>query len=494
MKVFDPKTWGITARLVLVATVPAFLMFVVVNVALYITGQGEVQEALKERGQLIAAALAETSQYGVVSGNVAYLERNVRQLLKTDPSIAAISILDPEHKPIVTERGAEAEGAYVFERAIATEVPDVNLFDQGGGPHVSVPSASTPFRAGRTLGFVRVSMSAKPILEEKRHRLYLGGLVVFAATLVSGIAGLWLALRLRAPLRSVMRVLRQIRGGNYDVRLSAHASGELGELQGAIVEMAKGLSVTRQELEGQVLSRTQELQHAVEAVSEADDEKRLLIARSNELLEEERQRIAVEIHDDLNASLIVVQMKAQHIASLADQAPSPNSRDEIKETALAISKTTVDLYASARNIVKRLRPEVIDTLGLKGAVQEMVRNYDEFQSSCVFSLRVGDDFPDLRGQLAITCYRLVQEALSNVAKHAEATRASVALQTDQRPPALFVTITDDGKGFDTSMRSHDRMGLISMRERVAAVAGSISIHSAPGQGTTIEIRLPLPPH
>ncbi len=491
MKVFEPKTWGITARLVLIATVPAFLMFVVVNVALYFTGQDEAQQALKERGQLIAAALAETSQYGVVSGNVSYLERSVRQMLNTDRSIVAIEILDADRKPIIVEKGTDANGAYLFERAIATDVPDVSLFDQGGGPHVSLPSEATSFRSGRTVGFVRISMSATSILEDKRRRLYLGGLVVLAATLISGIAGLWLALRLRAPLRAVMRALRQIRQGHYDIRLNAHASGELGELQGAIVEMAKGLSVTRQELEGQVVSRTHALQQAVERVSQADDEKRFLIARSNELLEEERQRIAVEIHDDLNAALIVVRMKAQHIASLVDQSSMASSGSEIKETAIAISDTTVDLYAAARNIVKRLRPEVIDTLGLKGAVQEMVRNYDELHSSCVFSLRANDDFPDLRGQLAITCYRLVQEALSNVAKHAEATRAQVILERNQHPPTVSITITDDGKGFDTSVRSQDRMGLISMRERVAAVSGSISTRSGPGLGTTIEIRLPI---
>lgn len=491
MNIFQPKTWGITFRLVLVATVPAFLMFVVVNVALYFTGQDEVQEALRERGQLIAAALAETSQYGVVSGNVAYLERNVRQLMKTDRNIAAVEILDADRQAIVAEGGGSGKGEYTFERAIVTDVPDVNLFDQGGAPHVSVPPASTSFRSGQTAGYVRVSMTSTTILEDKRQRLYLGGLIVLAATLISGIAGLYLAQRLRAPLGAVMHALRRIRQGEYNIRLNARASGELGELQGAIVEMAKGLNVTRQELEGQVKTRTRELQHAIDLAAKADDEKRLLIARTNELLEEERQRIAVEIHDDLNASLIVVRMKAQHIASLAAQAPAGGAAREIEQTALAISETTEDLYAAARNIVKRLRPEVIDTLGLKGAVQEMVRTYDELHSSCVFSLRVSDDFPDLRGQLAITCYRLVQEALTNVAKHASATRAHVSLEKESDPPTLYITVMDDGKGFDSSVRSQDQMGLIGMRERVAAVNGSISIISGPDKGTAVAIRLPL---
>ena len=317
MKFGPPRTWSITARLVLVATVPAFLMFVVVNVSLYVSGQDEARQTTRERGQLIAAALAETSQYGVVSGNRSYLERNVRQLLRTDSSIAAIEILDANRKPIVAAREPILEGIYVFERPIGAEVPDIDLFDQGG-PHVSVPvpsGAPTMFRPGPTAGFVRVSMSPAPILEQQRHRLYVGGLLVLAATLLSGAAGLGLAQRLRAPLGAVMDALRRIRHGEYDVRLHTRASGELGELQDAIVEMARGLSRTRQELEDRVASRTRDLQQAVELVSRADAEKRRLIARTHALLEEERQRIAAEIHDDLNASLIVVNLKAQHIAS-----------------------------------------------------------------------------------------------------------------------------------------------------------------------------------
>ena len=488
---FMPKTWGITARLVMVAVVPALLMFIAVNVVLYITGQSEVEDALQERGQLISAALAETSQYGVISGNVAYLERNVRQLIKTDRSISAIEILDAERRPVVAVVGALSKGVYTFERPIAMDVPDISMFDQAGSPHVSTTPASTSFRAGQTAGYVKVSMSSATILENKRHTLYVGGVLVLLATVISGIAGLSLAQRLRAPLSAVMNALRRIRQGEYDVPLNSRASGELGELQGAIVDMAKGLSVTRQELEGRVASRTQELQRAVDLATQADIEKRQLIARTNELLEEERQRIAVEIHDDLNASLIVVRMKAQHIASLATS-PAAGVTREIEQTALAISATTEDLYGVARNIVKRLRPEVIDTLGLRGAVQEMVRSLDELSSTCAYSLQVGDDFPDLRGQLAITCYRLVQEALSNVAKHASAAHTSVILETTALAPGLFITVKDDGVGFDTTVRMPGRMGLIGMRERVAAVDGSIEVISEVGMGTSVAIWLPHP--
>ena len=190
MKSFSQCSDWYTARLVMVATLSATLMFIVVHLSLYFSGQDEVRKTIKERGQLISAALAVTSEYGVVSGNTSYLERNVRQLLKTDRSIAAIEILDADRRPIVTAKGSTIEGATPFERAIGVEVPDINLFDESGGPHVSLPlGAATLFKPGRTVGFVRVFMSAVPILEEKRQRLFLGGLVVLAATAISGFDG-----------------------------------------------------------------------------------------------------------------------------------------------------------------------------------------------------------------------------------------------------------------------------------------------------------------
>jgi len=370
-------------------------------------------------------------------------------------------------------------------------VPDINVFDQPGAPHVALlPGAPTSFRSGQIAGYVRVLMSPLPMLEERRERLYLGAGVALLATLVSVFGGLYLTRGLSAPLRAVMAALRQLRQGRYDVDFTPRASGELGELQGAIVEMAKGLGITCQELERKVANRTQELQQAVEATMEADSEKRHLIARGNALVEDERQRIAVEIHDHLNASLLVVSMEAQHIAALARQAPSDAASQEIERVAQRMTGTIQDLYSAARKLVKQLRPEIIDTLGLRGALEEMVRNYDELHPACRFTLLVAPEFPHLNGQLAITAYRLVQEALSNVVKHANASHAAVRLERHSRSDNVRISITDNGIGFDPSERRGDGIGLIGMRERVSAIGGVMVVRSNPLGGTTVDIQLP----
>lgn len=236
-----PAEWTFTTRLVTLALVPAFLMFVAVNVSLYLVSLDEAQAEVRERGRVMAAALSEGSRYGVISGNTALVERTVRGLMQADRSIVGVDVLDASRQPLVAIHMRE------LDRALSTiEVPisagsiEVDLLDAastGLGPGQD--------RTGRTApaaGYVRVTMSPAPLLEARRSRLLLGSGLVMLAALVSGVVGLMLARRLRGPLSGVMTALRSIRQGQFDVKVERTAGGELGELQAAIAEMARGLA------------------------------------------------------------------------------------------------------------------------------------------------------------------------------------------------------------------------------------------------------------
>lgn len=486
-KLMHWRDWGITSRLMTIAVVPTLLMCLVVNLTLYFSGRDELASDIQERGRLIAAALTESSRYGVISGNIAYLERTLKGLLSVDRSIASIEVLDERRKPVVVAGGPTGiEGMSVFEMPIRAQSIDIDPFDSTAEPNV--PAAAKPAVAlGQTVGYVRVAMSPAPLLEAKRTHLYFSATIVLAAALLSMMAALWLAQTLRQPLRAVMTALREIRQGRYDVHLDPRPNGELGELQRAILDMTKNLSISRHEFEELVASRTRELQAAVDAAKEAHMEKQRLLAHGNELVEEERRRIAADIHDFLNAALISVRLWAESITAEAAKA----NPGEVERLAKRIFAVTDSLYASVRRIVKQLRPEVIDTLGLKGAVEEMVRTYDEAHPHCRFACQVDAAFPNLRGQLAMTAFRVIQEALSNVVKHAVATQATVSLGQNARTGQARITISDGGKGFDTRARISSGLGLIGMRERVSAAGGKIVIASRDGAGTSIEIELPV---
>lgn len=494
MKLWNWKNWGITARLVAITVLPVVLMFISVTTWSYFSRFAEIQQDLHERGNLIAAALAESSQYGVISGNLAGVERTVHGLLQVDKSIYGIALLDANRKTLlhVTNAALRTDTLHTFETPIRKERVQINTFgEHDDAPHISArEEGATMVHAGQAVGYVRVTMSPAHMLANKRTRLLIGAAIAAAALFASALLGLYLALGLTKPLAETIAALRRIRGGNYVVQLDVTAGGEVGELQATIVEMSESLNQFKQELEGKVIARTRALEQARDEAIKADAEKRRLIQKVNSAVEEERQNIAVDIHDHLNSSLIIARLESQRILDIVTKHPDIPAAEEIKARAQAVIQLTLDLYALARGIVKRLRPEVIDTLGLRDAVEEMVRYFDTIHPKCRFEFQADGDFSQLEGALAISAYRLIQEALSNVVKHASATTAFVGLHLLETHHTLRIQIRDNGLGFDPKAIAPG-IGLIGMRERVYGLDGKLEIKTVLDAGTTIAIELPV---
>jgi two-component system sensor histidine kinase UhpB len=198
--------------------------------------------------------------------------------------------------------------------------------------------------------------------------------------------------------------------------------------------------------------------------------------------------LSLEIHDDLNSALVSVRLQASALAASADT----DSPTEIRQAAERIAAVVDDLYLRARKIVKQLRPETIDTLGLPGAMEEMVRRFDEIHPKCRFVFTAGPDLPGLSDEAAIAAYRIVQEALSNVVKHADATRCEVHMERSVENGTIQLIVSDDGRGFTKEDGPQAGIGIIGMRERIAAIGGSLVIDSRPGAGTTMRIAIPAP--
>lgn len=239
-----------------------------------------------------------------------------------------------------------------------------------------------------------------------------------------------------------------------------------------------------------IIARTRLIADARDQALKADGEKRKFIQNVNAAIEEERRSIAVEIHDELNATVIGARLESQNILALAGKMPATDEVEKVKKGAQSIVGLTLNLYERGRAIVTRLRPEVLDTLGLVGAVDEMVRNYDQLNPDCRFSFQTFGDLDNLDGALSIAAYRIVQEALSNVVKHSQATQAAVVVSVPADGERLRLSIRDNGKGFDASAASRG-IGAIGMTERVFAFSGTIEFRTAPGKGTEVDVALPL---
>ena len=486
------KNWSIMARLIFITIIPVALLFCTDVLYTYLFRHAEIQEELAERGRIIASALAESSEYGVISGNLADLERIARGLVQADNSIYAIDILKSDKSVAVhvVSNMPQAKENRVFDAPVKRQLLTMNEFEDEGLPHVSGQENIKKATGNEIAGYVRVVMSPSVLATKQTHRIYVQSAMSFLALFVSVLCALYLTRTLHKPMATAIGALRKIRGGDYAVHVDVSAGGEIGELLSSLNEMSVSLEESKRDLENKVLARTRDLEESRNAAVKADAEKRKLIQRVDSAVEDERKSIAVEIHDELNAALIGARLSSRRILDLTANAGAGSVNAEIRANAESILKVAADLYASARKIVRRLRPEVLDVLGLQGAIEEMLHGYDASHLDCRFEFRSSGDFSKVEGGLPIAAYRLVQESLSNVVKHAEATGVSVSLLVDEDHHTLHITMADNGVGFD--LRSvTPGIGLIGMRERVYALNGQMEIRTAVGCGTVIEIRLPL---
>lgn len=479
-RLLDLARWSIAGRLITLALAPTMLMLVIVNGALYWQSQRDAEADAQDRGQLIAQSLAEGSRYGVVSGNTASIEQTVGGIFAADPSVVRIAVLDSGRRPsVVRQLHSPPRELIDFELSITAEPLNVDTFDSAGRAGARTRAAP--------LGYVQVTVSPKPIAARRAQRLMIGGTLILLSGLASLALGLALARRLREPLVGILASIRLIMAGRFDLPADQEAPGELGELQRAVQAMAQGLQLTQDRLEGEVNARTMELRDAVERLRAADDEKRRLIASSNAMVEEERRRISLEIHDDLNAALVTIRMHAAGLAS----AVGSSDKWELAKTADRIVTLVDQTYDRARDIVRNLRPEILDALGLAGAAEEMVRHFDEPKGACRYTFKLSGVLPNLDEATAIAAYRILQEALSNVSKHARATQCRVTLGPLEAGAGIRLCVIDDGEGIDAGANGSG-LGLVGMRERLAALRGSLTISTGPGQGTTLEVVVPIP--
>ena len=230
------------------------------------------------------------------------------------------------------------------------------------------------------------------------------------------------------------------------------------------------------------LSRTAELIESERLLRDSSEQLRQLAAHLLSVREEERARISREVHDELGQSLTAVKMD---LAWLEARMPK---NGEMLERNRATRQLADSIIQSIRRISTELRPAVLD-LGLAAAVEWQVQ---EFQTrsgiQCTVRLLTREV---VAANASTAMFRIFQETLTNIARHAQATRAEVVLQKQR--DRLVLLVHDNGRGFDQADPSLSQsLGLLGMRERAAILGGRVSISSASGKGTTVTAWIPIP--
>jgi PAS domain S-box-containing protein len=271
--------------------------------------------------------------------------------------------------------------------------------------------------------------------------------------------------------------------------------------QHELTEVAESLSQRLREahdrLEVRVVERTAELATAnaslkaeIETRKAAEADRRELLRRLATAQEDERSRIARDLHDQMGQLVVGLGLG---LKTLEDTTPDPSPT----RPQLARLRDLADLISrECHQLALELRPTSLDDLGLQTALANYAEGWSERSAVEVDFHASGLDDERLPAPVETALYRVVQEALTNVLKHASARRVSVILHRSQGYATAIVE--DDGAGFDAesmmaSARDGGRLGLLGMRERVALVGGTLTIESVPGRGTTVFARLPLDP-
>ncbi len=262
------------------------------------------------------------------------------------------------------------------------------------------------------------------------------------------------------------------------------------------VRLYQHAQALNEELERRVINRTIELQRAnrqleseISERQRAYEQLRLLSGHLQSAREDERVRIAREIHDEIGQVLTAVKMDLSLLErGMAKERGVPNP-DRMHEQFDSTRRLVDQALDTMHGIVRELRPEILDHLGLQAAIEWQVQ---EFQSrtNIACQLECSREEIDIDEDRSIAVFRIFQEALTNVARHSGATQVQVLLK--QEDHQVLLRVQDNGNGIDEkALREAKTFGVLGMRERAHVFGGQVDIQGTPGKGTVVSIRIPL---
>jgi len=306
------------------------------------------------------------------------------------------------------------------------------------------------------------------------------------------------AFRRGQPCRLDTEVFWRSDGSPFPVEYSSHPVISEGSVRGAVITFvditerrraADALAAAKQELEQRVAERTRELSAALARTRE-------LGAWLEKAREEERTRIAREVHDELGSLLVALKMDVNWLdkrLSEQQQRTAPDAqamRERLRDKCRNMSRLIEDAVGSVGSIITDLRPSILDHQGLWAALEWQA---DEFARAAEVALDWDMRLPlppTLPEPHAMAVFRIFQEMLSNVGRHARASR--IAVRIHEGEGALRLSVQDDGVGAPAErFESRTAYGVMGMRERALALGGTLAIESVPGQGSTFTLLLPL---
>jgi signal transduction histidine kinase len=457
----------------------AFVSFIILGVVGYLLfhEQQVLERELMRRGLLTATHLAQQSLDPILREDDYALFKLI-QLLRSgrrgDPAgeerILYAMVLDPHgHTLAHTDPDrvhTTLHDARTRELLTRREPSAVLASTESGEPAYDV--AVPILMRGLPIGAVRLGISRAGVLRLIRD-LAVKVLSVLFVLMLIGIGSIWhFSHRMARPIRALRDSAQAVQAGDLTRRVTVDRPDEIGELASAFNAM------------------TEELAHSRAVLLEKEELRARLLEQVITAQEDERKRISRELHDETSQSLTSLMVGLKVLESRPDLAPARENLADLR----ALSSKTLD---TVHTLALQLRPSVLDDLGLVPALERLAADVQRAHGLPVTletNLRTRSRLP---AAVETTLYRITQEALTNVARHAAARSVSVVVEV--RRGSVTLIVEDDGRGFDSTRLTGERdersLGLFGMRERATLLGGSLTIESSSGGGTSVFVEIPL---
>jgi signal transduction histidine kinase len=447
------KTLGIGA---IVATIFGGIIFIRTRDNLTTS----LYEVLEERVGAESRMLARHLERPMTVHDLVRVQEIVNESIEANPDIAFIIVRDDRRQVVY----------HSFATALPSDLasPPNHSMRRGRIRILEAQGGQLIFEASRGLvkgyaGYIQLGMYDRMVRQqaETLTTSIVTGLV-FSVAIGVGLAAV-LSLLITQPIQHLKRVADQIKSGDFSARSLIYSDDEIGELALSFNDMANSL------------------QHYKQEVQQREELRMALIERVVSSHENERKLISRELHDHFGQSLLAVLVD---IRAGRDKTTSPSP--VLQKLEVSMEKIIDDLS----RIVRGMRPTILDDYGLNLALESYVNEVSgRFKIDISYKYNCPSDFNRLPDHIEVSLYRIAQEAITNIIKHAEASHVSLVLLVSET--ATILLIEDDGKGFNPSaVQGQGGLGLVGMRERAALLGGKLDLGSDKDDGTTVRVTIP----
>lgn len=428
-------------------------------------------DQLYKRGNAIASDVATRSVNMILINDSYSLYEMARNVPQHYDDVRYLMIFDEKGVPIAHNFGLGVPIGLLELRDIRVNNNSVIQVDTEEGLVLDV---AVPIADGRA-GAVRIGMSESSMrktIDALSAKLVLTTVGVSLLGLLGAYA---LSHLLTRPIFQLMEASKAMASGDLTQRVITTSEDEIGELSNSFNGMAESLE-----------KYTKEREALLEELTEKEQIRKELLKKVITAQEDERKRISRELHDETSQSLTSLKVGLKFLGEINELSQMKKMADQLRDLAS-------DTLQEVHRLAVELRPTVLDDMGLIPAMERYINLYQE-QYPIDVDLHVQDLVKErLSGEVETAVYRIVQEALTNVAKYAGAENVSVVLEI--KPAGVNLIVEDDGAGFDVvkvmQIESREkRLGLAGMQERAILLGGGLTVESEPGMGTTIYVRIP----